>query len=179
VHVVARNGRGVRSFARMLTPADLSSVRYQREAVRRQLNQGFVTALPGGDVLVLLEAPYRVGRFALDGTPRWVVNDAALGNPLGSMLFTRTRYKMGLYSATTALHVLGPDRFVVVYADFEHERRGYDVRSAADGRLLLRRSLPFRSHLSALLPGGAAQGLALITDEEPYNRFYLSRWELH
>jgi hypothetical protein len=53
------------------------------------------------------------------------------------------------------------------------------VRSAADGRLLARRELPFRSHISALLPLRAGEGIALITDVDPYNRFYLSRWELH
>lgn len=178
VHVVTRGGRAVRSFARMLTPADLSGVRAQHDAVRGQLNQAYAAALPDGDVLVVLQAPYRVARFGLNGALRWVTTDPAVGNPLAQMVVTRDRYRVGVYSSTTALHAISADRFVVLHADYQRERRVYDVRSTRDGRLLARRELPFRSHVSALLPTGARGGLALVSDADEYNRFYLSRWEL-
>lgn len=179
VHVTTQRGRYVRSFARLLEDDDLAGVRSMEQVVRGQLNQGYAQALPGGDVLVLLEAPYRVACFGLDGRQRWAVTDPAIASPAGRMVVTPSQYRPGLYPRTTALHVLGPDRFVVLYADFEHEQRSYDVRGTRDGRLLARRRLPYRNHVSAMLPLRAQGGLAIVSDLDPFNRFILSRWELN
>jgi hypothetical protein len=179
VHVTTTRGRYVRSFGRVLEPGDLSGIRSMHQVVRGQLNQGYARALPGGDVLVVLEAPYRVARFGLDGRQRWSVTDAAVRSPAGSMVVNPQQYRPGFYPRITAAHVLGPDRFLVLYADFEQQQRSYDVRSASDGRLLARRRLPFRNHVSALLPTGTQGGLAIVSDLDPFNRFVLSRWELN
>lgn len=188
VHAIALDGTRVQSYAPFLE--DLT-VEPDAEVVLSQINSGYVTELPDGDLVVALAAPYMLARFAPDGTERWrVTDDIVPSRPWVEYIdYSPESYRSRVYPQVVEVGSIGEDRLLLSIVDVEANTVHFDVRDARSGRLLHRQQThPPDQHLEAVARPAethdeptasdedASTGrLAVLRDRKPTTRFHIVR----